>query len=109
MEVTYGSVPQSEILNTVLHSDIEKIKMTMEHIDHDAFDLAVKTLMEAKNIYIIGIRSSAPLASFLRFYLNLIFDNVHLIQANGSSEIAEQMIRMKEDDVLFGIVFQDIP
>jgi DNA-binding MurR/RpiR family transcriptional regulator len=45
------------------------------------------------------------LASFLRFYLNLIFDNVHLIQANGSSEIFEQMIRMKEDDVLFGISF----
>lgn len=105
MEVTYGRVPQSEILDTVLHSDIEKIKMTMENIDHNAFDLAVETLLNARNVYIIGIRSCAPLASFLSFYLNLIVENVHLIQANGSSEIFEQMIRINQDDVLIGISF----
>ena len=41
MEVTYGKVPQSEILDTVLHSDIEKIKMTLEAVDHEAFELAI--------------------------------------------------------------------
>ncbi|HEY9575464.1 MAG TPA: MurR/RpiR family transcriptional regulator [Lachnospiraceae bacterium] len=105
MEVTYGSVPQSKILETVLHSDIEKIKVTLEDIDREAFYLAIDTLLKAKNIYIIGIRSSAPLANFLKFYLNLIFDHVTLIQANGSSDIFEQMIRIGEDDVLFGISF----
>lgn len=105
MEVTYGHVPQSEILDTIFQSDIEKIKMTMEHIDHSAFELAVNTLLETRTIYIIGIRSCAPLASFLSFYLNLILDDVRLIQTNSASEIFEQMIRIGEQDAIIGISF----
>lgn len=105
MEVTYGKVPQSEILDTVLHSDIDKIKMTLEAVDHEAFGLAVETILDAKNIYIVGIRSCAPLAEFLAFYLNLIFDGVRLLNTNSASEIFEQMIRIGRDDVIIGISF----
>ena len=85
MEVTYGHVPQAEILDRIFQSDIEKIKLTMEHIDHSAFELAVDTLLGARTIYIIGIRSCAPLASFLGFYLNMIFPDVLLIQNYSAS------------------------
>ena len=105
MEVTYGRVPQSEMLDTVLRADIEKIKLTMENIDHNAFELAVETILEAKSIYIVGIRSCAPLASFLGFYFNLLFDNVHLMHTNSSSELFEQMIHISKDDVIIGISF----
>lgn len=105
MEFTYGRVPQSEILDTVLQSDVEKIKMTLEQMDHSAFNLAVDTILRAKTIYIVGIRSCAPLASFLSFYLNLIFDDVRLLHTNSSSEIFEQMIRIGEKDVIIGISF----
>ena len=105
MEFTYGRVPQSEILDTVLQSDVEKIKMTLEQMDHSAFNLAVDTILGAKKIYIVGIRSCAPLASFLSFYLNLIFDDVRLLHTNSSSEIFEQMIRIGEKDVIIGISF----
>lgn len=105
MEVTYGRVPQSEILDAVLRADIEKIKLTMENIDHNAFELAVETILEAKSIYIVGIRSCAPLASFLGFYFNLLFDNVHLMHTNSSSELFEQMIHISKDDVIIGISF----
>ena len=105
MEVTYGRVPQSEILDTVLRADIEKIKLTMENIDHNAYELAVETILEAKSIYIVGIRSCAPLASFLGFYFNLLFDNVHLMHTNSSSELFEQMIHISKDDVIIGISF----
>lgn len=105
MEVTYGKVPQSEILDTVLHSDIEKIKMTLEAVDHEAFNLAVETILNAENIYVVGIRSCAPLAEFLAFYLNLIFDGVRLLNTNSASELFEQMIRIGERDVIIGISF----
>lgn len=105
MEVTYGRIDQSEILESVLSSDSEKIKSTLEKIDHNAFELAVNTILEAKNIYVVGIRSCAPLASFLSFYLNYMFDNVKLLHTNSSSEIFEQMIRISEDDVIIGISF----
>ena len=105
MEVTYGRIEQGEILTSVLQSDIEKIKMTMSAIDHTAFEMAVDTLIQAKRIYVIGIRSCAPLASFLGFYLNLICENVTVINANGASEIFEQLIRINEDDAIIGISF----
>ena len=105
MEVTYGRISQSEILETVLHSDIEKIKQTLSVIDHKAFDLAIDTILGAERIYVIGIRSCAPLASFLGFYLNLICENVMTVATNSSSEIFEQLIRINEKDVIIGISF----
>ena len=77
----------------------------MEKIDHNAFDVAVSTILEAKHIYIVGIRSCAPLASFLGFYLNLMFDDVRLLTTNSSSELFEQMVRIDKDDVIIGISF----
>ena len=105
MEVTYGRITQSEILETVLQSDIEKIKMTLSAIDHKAFNWAIDTLLEAKRIYVVGIRSCAPLASFMGFYLNLVCDNVITVNTNSSSEIFEQMVRIGKDDVIIGISF----
>lgn len=105
MEVTYGRITQSKILETVLQSDSDKIKSTLEKIDHSAFEAAVDTILGAKNIYIIGIRSCAPLASFLAFYMNLMFDNVRLLSTSSSSELFEQMVRINEEDVIIGISF----
>lgn len=105
MEVTYGRISQSHILETVLQSDQEKIKDTLEHIDEHAFELAVDTIIKAKHIYIVGIRSCAPLAAFMAFYFNLMFENVTLFQTNNSSELFEQMVRISKDDVIIGISF----
>ncbi len=71
MEVTYGRISQGEILTSVLQADIEKIKLTMGSMDQEAFEMAVDTILKAKRIYVIGIRSCAPLASFLSYYLQL--------------------------------------
>lgn len=105
MEVTYGRISQSEILETVLQSDIEKIKLTLTGIDQKAFELAINTILSAKRIYVVGIRSCAPLASFLCFYLNLVCENVTAVNTNSSSEIFEQLIRINEEDVIIGISF----
>ena len=102
MEVTYGRISQGE---TVLHSDIEKIKLTMEAIDHETFEMAVDTILNARNIYVVGIRSCAPLASFLSFYLNLVCDGVVAVNTNSPSEIFEQMLRINEEDAIIGISF----
>ena len=88
-----------------LQSDADKLKSTLDKIDHNAFELAVDTILKAKNIYVVGIRSCAPLASFLGFYLNLMFRDVTIVSTNNSSEIFEQMLRIDEDDCIIGISF----
>lgn len=105
MEVTYGRISQSEILESVLHSDIDKIKMTLNDIDHNAFELAIDIILKGRRIYLIGLRSCAPLASFLGFYLNLICEAVTVVNSNSSSEVFEQMMRVNEKDVVVGISF----
>lgn len=105
MENVYGRISQSEILTTVLTSDAKRIQETLEMIDEHAFDMAVDAMLKAKHIYVIGIRSCAPLAEFLVFYLNMMFDNVRLVHTNSSSELFEQMMYIGRDDVIIGISF----
>ena len=105
MEVTYGRIHQSEILDRVLRSDIDKITHTQSAIDHKAFDMAVDMIAQGRRIYVIGLRSCAPLASFFGFYLNLICENVTIITTNSASEMFEQLMRVNEEDVVIGISF----
>ncbi len=105
VEVTSDRIDKSHILKFVLHSDMDKIKHTLEEIEEEVFNHAIDMIMEAKTIYIVGVRSSAALASFLGFYFNLIFENVKLIHTNSVSEMFEQIYRISEDDVMIGISF----
>ena len=101
----YGHSSQSEILSSVLGADMEKIQDTIVNLDPNAFEMAVNTILEAKNVYVIGLRSCAPLADFLHFYLNMIRGNVKLLNTTSVSETFEQMIRVDEKDVIIGISF----
>lgn len=105
MEVTYGRISQSEILESVLQSDAEKIRLTMEQMNQENFEQALDLILNANRVYIIGTRSCAPLASFLAYYFNLIFDHVHVLHTSSSSELYEQMVRIGEQDVMIGISF----
>ena len=101
----YGHSTQSEILDSVLNSDIEKISDTLHNIDSAAFEAAVDVILQAKTIYLVGIRSCEPLAEFLSFYLNMVRGNVILLKTTSVSEMFEQMIRIDEKDAVIGISF----
>ncbi|MBQ6887562.1 MAG: MurR/RpiR family transcriptional regulator [Lachnospiraceae bacterium] len=105
MGVKYGKSSQSEIINSVLSADMEKIQHTIENLDVAAFETAVEIILNAKNIYIIGIRSCEPLAEFLHFYLHMIRGGVQLLCSTSVSEMFEQMIRIDENDAIIGISF----
>ncbi len=105
MEVAGDRMGGRDVLQTVLHADTDMIRVTLDEIDRDAFQGAVDALMGAKRIYILGVRSSSALASFLGFYFNLLIENVTLVHTNSVSEIFEQVLRVGPGDVLFGISF----
>ncbi len=105
MEVAYSNIPEDQILDRVLLSDIEKIKHTLETCSKESFVESVKSILDARRIYIVGIRSCSPLASFLGYYLSQILEDVRVISTNNASEIFEQMIHLNEQDVVIGISF----
>mgnify|MGYP001068910485 FL=1 len=105
IEVASGKMSRQEVLETVLKADAERIKLTLDNIDRKAFETAVDWLLDARRIYVVGVRSCTALADFLGFYLNIIFDNVKVISTNNFSEMFEQMIRINKKDCIIGISF----
>ena len=105
IEASKEIMDKGDILDTVLNSDIEKIRFTLEDIDASAFNLSVEKIVGAKSIYVIGLRSSSYLAGFLGFYLNLLFDDVRVINQSAASEIYEQIQHIGEKDLCIAISF----
>lgn len=105
MEVTSDQLGDGNILHKVLNLDIEKIRRTMEKASVEDFEQAVDAIVNAKNIYILGVRSASALSGFMSFYFNQIFENVRLINTTSASEMFEQIMRIKEGDVFIGITF----
>ncbi len=105
IEVTNSLIGEGNVLDKVLLSDAEKIRHTMEEIDHASFETAIDRIISAKNIYIIGVRSSSALAGFLHYNFRMIFDNVRFVQTTSGSEMFEEIMRIGEGDVMIAISF----
>ncbi len=105
IEITKQRIGKGDILENVMHSDIDKIKYTLDNIDRDAFYKSVDAILSAKSIYIIGARSSEPVARILQYNLSLIFDNVKFINATSTAEVFEQMFSINSYDVLIAFSF----
>lgn len=105
IEVSNDRLGDGDIFEKVLNSDIEKIKKTITEISREDFDGAVDAIVKASKIYILGVRSSAALASFLGLYFNYIFDHVVLVNTTSGSEVFEQIMRVEKNDVVIGISF----
>ena len=105
IEVAREQMDDSDILRSVLTSDMEKIQATLETIDTASFDRAVERIVGAEHVYIAGMRSSSSLAHFIGFYLNLVRENVHLVEDSAVSEVFEQIMRITSRDVFVGISY----
>lgn len=105
IEVANNRFADHDVVSTVLQSDIEKLRQTEELIDRNDFSAAVNAILNSKRIYILGIRSTAPLANFLGYYLNYMFRNVHIVTASGTTELYEKIVGVNADDVLIAFSF----
>ena len=99
-----SDISQEEVLSTVLKADMQNISSTIDGIDNAAFLRAVQVISGARRIYILGLRSAAPLAQFAGYYLHYIFDDVRVVAA-GSTDVFEAISRIEASDVLLGISF----
>ena len=104
LELRNDYFSDGDALKGVLKADMENIRATLEKINENVFEDVVKSIFEAKRIYIIGLRSSTALSEFLGFYLNIILQNVKVV-SYGISDVFEQMINVSEGDLVIGIGF----
>ena len=97
-------MPAADVLPMVLKRDVHNIQTALEDIDADTFARVTQDMVNAREIYILGLRSSAPLAEFFGHYLRYIFPHVHVI-GDGVAHVMEDLVRMQAEDLLFAMSF----
>ena len=105
IQVSSDQMSGSDILGSVMQRDMSSIHDIIEDLDREEFEKVVDKLLQAKHIYILGVRSSSFLAGYLNFYMHLIFENVTLVQSSAAGEIYEQLVHIGPGDVLLSICF----
>ena len=105
INITNDRIGDDGILKNTLTQDMDRIRRTLEEIDPKVFDAAIEKICSARRIYILGAMSSSILARFLDYNFQLIFDNVHFVQAINTSGIYQQIIHMNSEDAFIAISF----
>lgn len=105
IEVAKSMIDDNDIVRSIIGSDIQNLQATLEILEQDSFNKFVDSIIEAKNIYIVGMRTSTSLSSFLGLYLNLLRSNVSVIHDTAAREVFEQIIRIGEGDLFIAISF----
>lgn len=105
MGVASDRIGNQDVLTAVIQSDIDKLRQTAETINKDHFNAAVEAVLKARRVFILGVRSTAPLASFLGYYLSQMLDTVHIVTTSGTSAVFEQVISVDERDAVIAFSF----
>lgn len=104
MEVARDRIGDQDVISTVIQSDIEKLRHTCETVNREAFAKAVDAILAADQIYVLGVRSAAPLAGFLGYYLNYMFRSVHVVTSSGST-MFEKIVGVSSRDAVIALSF----
>ncbi len=105
LEVANDRIGGQDVVSMVFHSDMEKLRQTSETVSREEFKAAVEAILKAKRVYILGVRSVAPLANFLGYYLNYMFNNVHVISGSSAGEMFERIVGVNSGDVVIAFSF----
>lgn len=99
-----SDLEQDEVLSTVLKSDIGNIRSTIESVDTAVFNTVIDNMLNARRVYLVGIKSAAPLAQFFGYYLNFILEDV-VIVTSMQTDVYESMLRIGDQDMCIGMSF----
>lgn len=105
MGVTNDRIGNQDVLTTVLQSDAEKLRQTNDTVSRADFNASVQAILNARRIYILGVRSASVLVNFMGYYMNYMFDNVHIVTTSGASEIFGKLVNVTCDDVVIAFSF----
>ena len=105
IEVTNDRIGDQDVVSAVLQSDMELLRKTSERLDRNEFRTAVDTLLKARRIYVLGVRSTAALENFFGYYMNFMFSDVHVVTASGAHEMFEKIVSVGPEDAVVAFSF----
>ena len=105
IEVANDRIGNQDVLTKVLQADADKIRQTADTISRNDFQTAVDSILKARRIYLLGVRSAAPLANFAGYYLNYMFTDVRVLTVSGAGEMFENLVNITPEDVVIAFSF----
>ncbi|NLB33535.1 MAG: MurR/RpiR family transcriptional regulator, partial [Tissierellia bacterium] len=89
----------------ILKNEMNNMRYLFEHFDIEALDKATELILKAKRVFVLGLRTSSTLSNYLGFYLDVILDDVKVLNNSGVNSLYEELIRIKENDLLIVISY----
>ena len=105
IEVTNDRIGNQDVVSMVLQADMDRLRQSAESVDRKEFMAAVNAILNARRIYILGVRSTSALANYMGYYLNYMFRDVHVITASGVSEMFERIVGVGPEDAVVAFSF----
>lgn len=99
-----SDMSEEELVRWSLRTDITSLRHIKEVLDYKMVEKVADSILSANRVYIMGLRSSEPLAQFFWYYLNYIIDSVSLV-ISGIGDVFGQLMHAKQGDVVIGISF----
>lgn len=102
-EISVDMAPEDTV-KAVLNTDMRNIRTTLQQLNEQVFMQVVETISSSRSIYVLGLRSAAPLSAFFGYYLHYIFDDVRVVNAINN-DVFEIISRIGPEDTLIAISF----
>ena len=96
-----------DIFERLVVSEMDYMTHSLESVDRDALQQAVRLMEERKRIYIFGLGPSVSLVELMRIRLERFGHQVVTLTTTGR-EFLEPLLSMTEQDLLFVICFFDV-
>jgi DNA-binding MurR/RpiR family transcriptional regulator len=100
-----GGRGQEKLLAEIYDMEVRSLDRSLGDTNAAAFKAAVKTLLAARRIYVLGLRSLFPAAYYLDYALRLFSDKSVLISGVGGT-IADELRRASDKDALVAFSFE---
>lgn len=92
------------LLADSFQNDINNIQQTLELQNNHDIQAVIDYISTARNVYVLGMRSSFSISYYMASRLSEIRANVHLIQSVGML-YPEEIVSAKPDDVCIAFLF----
>lgn len=102
LSAAHGGAPHAP--QAYAETDMRNVQLTIGTIEEEDIERLSSALLNARKVYVIGYRASAPLAQYLQWQLLQVIENIMALPGNGQT-MGEHLAGLQRDDLvlLFGL------
>jgi len=104
LDISMEHTQLAQLLTDSFQNDISDLHKTLENISVADVNRSVELIVNAKNVYVLGIRACFSIAHYMAIRLGQVRENVHLLQGIGGI-YPEETVSIHPEDVCIAYMF----